>query len=69
MPEVRIPSAGVALTEKSVSAEKIEQKLREHEPSVITRYHNEQLFFDFRTLTEEEQSELVYIVKSIDQQL
>ncbi|QHE52302.1 L-seryl-tRNA(Sec) selenium transferase [Pontibacillus sp. HMF3514] len=69
MPEVLIPSAGVALTEKSVSAEKIEQKLRKHEPSVITRYYNEQLFIDFRTLTEEEQSELVYIVKSIDQQL
>ncbi|KGX83833.1 L-seryl-tRNA(Sec) selenium transferase [Pontibacillus marinus] len=69
MPEVKIPSAGVAITEESVSAEKIEQKLRQHEPSVVTRYHNEQLFFDFRTLTEEEQSELVYIIKSIDQQL
>lgn len=69
MPEVKIPSSGIALTEKSVSAEKIEQKLREHEPSVITRYHNEQLFFDFRTLTEEEQSELVYIVRLVDQQL
>jgi len=69
MPEVRIPSAGIIIKEDSVSAQTIEQKLRQHEPAVITRFHEERLFFDFRTLTEEEQSELLSILRTIDHQL
>lgn len=69
MPEVLIPSAGIALNEITVSAETIEHMLRNHETSVIARFHQEQLFLDFRTLTVEEQSELASILKAIDHQL
>lgn len=66
MPEVKIPSGGITFKEKSVSAEIIEEHLRLYTPSVIGRFLDERLFLDFRTLTEEEQKELITILKEID---
>ncbi|MFD2704606.1 L-seryl-tRNA(Sec) selenium transferase [Salibacterium lacus] len=55
MPEVELPTAVVAVTPSSISAEEAASRLRmDSDPPIVVRVKEEKILFDVRTLTEEE---------------
>ncbi|WP_079528975.1 L-seryl-tRNA(Sec) selenium transferase [Halobacillus hunanensis] len=59
MPGVHLPTFIAALQHDSLSAHELAAKLRAHTPVIVTRIQNERVCVDFRTIVEEEMSELI----------
>ncbi|WP_071459716.1 L-seryl-tRNA(Sec) selenium transferase [Bacillus massilinigeriensis] len=60
MPDVELPAYSVALSHVSLTAEELARKLRlENNPPIIVRIKKEELLFDFRTVDEREEEEII----------
>ena len=58
LPAQYLPTTVIALQSKTVPAHELEKRLREHEPPVIARIHNDQLRIDLRTVNEDDEEQL-----------
>jgi L-seryl-tRNA(Ser) seleniumtransferase len=66
MPEVQLPTFIAAVKHKALDAEHIARKLRnEANPPIIVRIQREEVHFDLRTVTEEEESLILNALVSI----
>ncbi|WP_408006128.1 L-seryl-tRNA(Sec) selenium transferase [Pseudalkalibacillus sp. A8] len=65
MPEVELPTFVVSVKHESMSSKALFAELRGAELPVIGRIKDEQFIVDFRTITNEEQSEMVKIFEKI----
>jgi L-seryl-tRNA(Ser) seleniumtransferase len=66
MPDVELPSCLASISHPEVSAEHIARKLRtEHSPAIIVRIHKEEVHVDLRTVTPEEEQQLLDALKLI----
>ncbi len=65
MPEVELPTYVVSVRHKTLTSEELFVELRAAETPIIGRIKGEQFLLDFRTVTAEEQKELVHIFKTI----
>ncbi len=59
MPGVHLSTFIAAVQHESFSAQELAAKLRAHTPVIVTRIQNERVCVDFRTIVEEEMSELI----------
>jgi len=64
-PNVHPPTALVALTHETLSANELESKLRTSSPPVITRISDGQVLLDLRTVDVSEESDLLTALKSL----
>lgn len=69
MPLEELETYGVFIKPKTLSARRLEQKLRLQSPPVIARFIDDQLFLDFRTITGEDVDILSRVFVQLDQQL
>ncbi|WP_040347027.1 L-seryl-tRNA(Sec) selenium transferase [Neobacillus bataviensis] len=68
MPDVVLPTMVIALKHESLSAEQIGRKLRtESKPAIIARIQKEEVLFDLRTVTPEEEEFLLETLLSISE--
>lgn len=58
-------TALIALTHESLSADALEEALRQHQPPVITRIFEDRVVLDLRTVAENEEAELLDALASI----
>jgi L-seryl-tRNA(Ser) seleniumtransferase len=65
MPDVYIPSFGLALETPTHTAERIESRLRMLDVPIITRIEKERVLFDLRTVRESEEGELIAGIEAI----
>ncbi|MGM7701295.1 L-seryl-tRNA(Sec) selenium transferase [Pseudalkalibacillus sp. Hm43] len=65
MPEVELPTYVVSVRHDTLTSEELFVQLRGAETPIIGRIKDEQFFLDFRTVTLEEQKELVQIFETI----
>lgn len=56
MPEVELESVGIKITHPTASAHQLEAYFRSHSIPIIGRIMDQELYFDFRTLTEDDLS-------------
>jgi L-seryl-tRNA(Ser) seleniumtransferase len=60
MPDVTLPTMVIALNHETLSAEQLGRKLRtEAKPAIVARIQRDELLFDFRTVTPEEEQLLL----------
>lgn len=60
MPDVELPTFLIAMSHATLSAEQLSRKLRlECSPSIIVRIHQNEIYLDLRTVTNEEESIIV----------
>lgn len=64
-PEARLPTALVAITHPALSLADLEQRLRHHDPPVITRMENDQLVLDLRTVQPSEEPVILQALAQI----
>ncbi len=65
MPDVELPSFVVVITHQKWTAEELAQKLRvESTPSIIVRIHKEELLLDLRTVTLDEETQIIEVLSS-----
>lgn len=65
MPDVYLPSFGLALKTPSDSAEQIESRLRSLDVPIITRIEKERVLFDLRTVRESEEGLLMAGIETV----
>ncbi|WP_257350488.1 L-seryl-tRNA(Sec) selenium transferase [Pseudalkalibacillus decolorationis] len=65
MPEVELSTYVVSIVHKKYTIEELHLKFRMANPSIIARIKDNQLFLDFRTITEDEQKLIVQVLGSI----
>jgi L-seryl-tRNA(Ser) seleniumtransferase len=63
-PEAYMPSWGVALAVPNLTAFQIEEQLRRSNPPVIARVEEDRVILDFRTISDEEEEQLLRILAS-----
>jgi len=64
-PSVRLETTLIALTHKNASADEFGLKLRSADPPVIARIEDDKVLIDLRTVSREEESELVGVLAGI----
>lgn len=66
MPDVELPTFVAVLKHKSLSAEQVSRKLRtEFSPAIITRIQKEEIIFDLRCMTEEEEQFILQALSTL----
>jgi L-seryl-tRNA(Ser) seleniumtransferase len=66
MPDVFLSTYVVTLNYSKMTAEQLARKLRtEHSPAIIVRIQNEEIQFDLRTVTEEEEQIIINALKKV----
>jgi L-seryl-tRNA(Ser) seleniumtransferase len=68
-PERSLPSAGVAISSGSLSAEEIARRLRKRKPPIVGRVERNRLILDFRTIFPEEDGEIRVALARISEDL
>ncbi|WLD95270.1 L-seryl-tRNA(Sec) selenium transferase [Alkalihalobacillus sp. AL-G] len=63
MPEVELPTSVVSVRHNEKSTEELNRCFRESNPPIIGRIKGDELLLDFRTITKEEQVEMVQMIK------
>ncbi len=69
LPARSVPSWGVRLRPKQVSAEDLAARLRQGEPSILARIQDDALIFDLRTLDQEEVESVAGRLRELDHHL
>ena len=64
-PTTHPPTALVALTHASLSASALDERLRRNSPPVVARILDDRVVLDFRTVSEEEETELLDALASV----
>jgi L-seryl-tRNA(Ser) seleniumtransferase len=59
LPDVQIPSVGLALVPGKISVDELERRMRKADVPIIARIEKERLLIDMRTVQEEDERELV----------
>ena len=65
-PNVRLPTALIALESKNVSADEIGHRLRLFSPPIITRIADGRVLLDLRTVAADEESDLAEALTSLN---
>ena len=65
LPDVSIPSSGIALQPLKMNIDTFEEKLRNLEVSVIGRIERDRLLLDMRTILREEEPHLIAGIKTV----
>ena len=60
-----IPTKAIALKSKTISSQKLAEKLREREIPIFTRLKDNKVLLDMRTIQEEEETEIINAFKEI----
>ncbi|MCA1053829.1 L-seryl-tRNA(Sec) selenium transferase [Rossellomorea aquimaris] len=66
MPDVELPTFMVTIKHPHLTEHELHEKLRLHEPAVMSRIHENRLILDLRAVTNEEQEELLKVLCEID---
>lgn len=66
LPTQHIASWGVAIEPEGMSVNDLAAKLRQSEPSLLGRVHNDQLFVDLRTVQPAQDIELVQLMENLE---
>ncbi len=62
-PEAKLETSLIVLTHKTLSANQLEEKLRMSKPPVITRVMEDKVVLDLRTVSENEENDLLALLK------
>lgn len=65
LPDVSLKTYVLSLKHKNIKAEDLSMQLRTGEPCILTRIHQEEVIFDFRTIAIEEEDLLLEALKGI----
>ncbi|MEG9298555.1 L-seryl-tRNA(Sec) selenium transferase [Mangrovibacillus sp. Mu-81] len=69
MPEVELDTYLISILEHRLSLHEFHERLRVSEPSIITRIQQERLLIDLRTVSMEEQEEVIDVLVTINKEL
>jgi L-seryl-tRNA(Ser) seleniumtransferase len=67
-PEVKLPTAVVAVMSERLSAASLEERLRRHSTPVIARAERDRILIDLRTVTSAEEAIIIEALAAIDQE-
>ena len=65
VPEVEIPSWGVALSSEDISASELEKRFRDATPPVIVRIEDDRVLLDLRTVSRDEEDILLEVIEKV----
>lgn len=69
MPDVNLPTYIVELTDKRFSSDELARLLRKNNPPIIVRVKNEAVQLDFRTIADDEFTDVIEAFRSLDKML
>ena len=69
LPSIDLPTFVVTLTSRQTSANTFAKLLREADPAVVTRIKEDKLYFDLRTIAENEIEAIAHVVNHVLQLL
>ncbi len=65
VPEVEIPSWGVAISSEDISASELEKRFRDATPPVIVRIEDDRVLLDLRTVSRDEEDILLEVIEKV----